>query len=88
VALSFNQKPLYDLIDKILWDDWDPIGINDDAPSDEYQGYTPQIFNLKIQGANRETIAQCLYKIETEIIGVPGNIEHCRKVADKIVCAT
>lgn len=84
-----NEEPtnLYETIDLILWQDWDPIGINDIAPRDEYQSYTPTIFRLKTNGADKETIAKILYEIETVTIGVVGNIEHCRKVADKILKA-
>lgn len=82
-----NEEPtnLYESIDLILWNDWDPIGINDIAPRDEYQSYTPTIFKLKTIGADSETIAKTLYKIETETIGVSGNIDHCRQVAEKII---
>lgn len=82
-----NEEPtnLYEAIDLILWNDWDPIGINDIAPRDEYQSYTPTIFKLKTNGADSETIAKTLHKIETETIGVLGNINHCRQVADKII---
>lgn len=76
---------LYEAIDLILWNDWDPIGINDIAPRDEYQGYTPAIFKLKTNGADTETIAKKLHEIETVTIGVMGNIDHCRQVADKII---
>ena len=62
-----------------------PIGINEIAPRDEYQSYTPTIFKLKTTGANRETIAKALYEIETATIGVVGDIDHCRQVADKII---
>lgn len=84
-----HEEPtnLYETIDLILWQDWDPIGINDIAPRDEYQSYTPTIFRLKTNGADKETIAKTLHKIETVTIGVVGNIEHCRKVADKILKA-
>ena len=84
-----NEEPtnLYETIDLILWQDWDPIGINDIAPRDEYQSYTPTIFKLKTNGADKETIAKTLHEIETGTIGVVGNIEHCRKVADKILKA-
>ena len=82
-----NEEPtnLYEAIDLILWNDWNPIGINDIAPRDEYQSYTPTIFRLKRSGADSETIARTLHKIETETIGVLGNIDHCRQVADKII---
>lgn len=82
-----NEEPtnLYEAIDLILWNDWDPIGINDIAPRDEYQSYTPTMFKLKTSGADRETIANMLHQIETVTIGVLGNIDHCRQVADKII---
>lgn len=81
-----NEEPanLYESIDLILWNNWDPIGINDIAPRDEYQSYTPTILKLKTSGADIDTIAKTLHKIETETIGVLGNIDHCRQVADKI----
>lgn len=80
-----KYKELYQSIDEILWTDWDPIGINEIGPRDEYQNYTPTILNLKIKGVDKETIAKKLFEIETETIGVLGDIEKCRNVADKIV---
>jgi len=80
-----KTKDLYEEIDEILWNDWDPIGLNDILPRDEYQGYTPVIHKLKINGADKETIAKTLHEIETVTIGVGGNIGHCRQIADKIL---
>jgi len=78
-------KKLYLEIDEILWNDWDPIGINDIAPRDEYQSYSPIIFSLKRRkGIKPEDIALKLNEIEREIIGVVGNLPNCKKVADKI----
>jgi len=82
--MTSEQKELYKAIDEILWNDWDPIGINDIAPRDEYQSYTPTIFSLKINEADTETIAKKLYEIETVTIGVFGSIDHCRKIAEKV----
>lgn len=75
----------YQKIDDILWYDWDPIGINDIAPRDEYQSYTPQIFNLLKTGRNRETIAELLSKIETDNMGLVSNMGKCMKIAEKIL---
>ncbi|MBK8734661.1 MAG: hypothetical protein IPL98_01780 [Saprospiraceae bacterium] len=76
---------LYETIDYILWNEWDPIGINDIAPREEYQSYTPTIYNLKNIGADKELIVKTLHKIETETMGLLGNIEHCKEIADKII---
>jgi hypothetical protein len=84
--MTLDQKDIYKSIDDILWRDWDPLGVNDvEEVNDEYKGYTPQIFSLKIQGADREIIANKLFEIATDKIGVVGNIDHCRQVADKII---
>ena len=81
-------KSLYSIIDQILWSDWDPIGINDDPEArDEYQNYLPQVYGLKIKNADQETIANYLFKIETENMGLIGDFEKCRRVAYKILIA-
>jgi hypothetical protein len=89
LKLKFRKKgkwkKLYQKIDEILWNDWDPIGINADAPRDEYQTYTPIIFSLKHKGATQIEIANKLYKIEKETIGVEGNLANCQNVAKKII---
>lgn len=75
---------LYKRIDDILWFDWDPIGINDLAPKDEYQAYVPEIFGLVKAKADRQEIANKLHKIETDNIGIGGSIANCLTIADKI----
>jgi hypothetical protein len=85
--MNAAQNKLYKIIDEILWKDWDPIGINEyeEDARDEYQSYLPQIFKLKIDNAGKELIAQHLLNIETERMGLSGNIENCRIVAEKII---
>lgn len=81
-----EHKELYKKIDEILWQDWDPIGINHkENIRDEYYGYIPQVFSLKIQGANNKKIADYLYEIETKNIGTNGNKQNCEFVAKKII---
>ena len=82
LAKEFIQyKKIYD----ILWTDWDPIGVNDIAPSDEYQSYVPEIFGLLKSNADRNEIAKILYKLETENMGMESKIENCLTIADKIL---
>ena len=75
---------LYEKIDEILWLEWDPIGVNEFEVRDEYQSYTPAIYSLKKSGASIDIIADALHKIETNRMGLGGDIERCRKVAEKI----
>ena len=86
MKLTSEQKRNYELIDEILWKDWDPIGINDiEDIRDEYQNYTPQIFNLVIKRADKIEIADQLYRFETIDMGLTGNKIHCEEVAQKII---
>ena len=89
MPLSSEQKKLYKTIDEILWNDWDPIGVNDtEEARDEYQSYTPQVFSFRINNSDNETIAQNLYKIETERMGLNGDIKKCREIAEKILATS
>jgi hypothetical protein len=81
-----EQGKLYKFIDELLWNEWDPIGVNEYKEArDEYYAYIPDIFRLKNENADKETIAQYLFRVETERMGLPGNVENCRRVAEKII---
>ena len=41
--LKKKYNAIHRTISEILWIDWDPIGINDLAPRDEYDDYVPEI---------------------------------------------
>ena len=79
-----NRSKIRIEIDKILWNDWDPIGVNDCAPRDEYQIYVPRILNMLMNGSSEEEISKELYTIETEIIGLLGDRKRCEEISNKI----
>ncbi|HKC69577.1 MAG TPA: hypothetical protein VKG26_15175 [Bacteroidia bacterium] len=84
--MSSEYKKIYKAIDEILWNDWDPIGVNNFKEArDEYYGYVPAIFGLKIGGANKETIAEKLHEIETYRMGIIRSINYCQQIAEKII---
>lgn len=83
--MKIKQKEIYKSVDEILWNEWDPIGVNDVAPRDEYQSYVPEIFSMLIQNRTDKEIADRLYKIETETIGVIGSREQCLIIAKKLI---
>jgi hypothetical protein len=77
------EKIIYKKIEEILCFDWDPIGVGE-LPRDEFASYVPEIYRLKKKGASNEEIAQNLYTIAKDTIGMPGTIEFCRDIAKKI----
>jgi hypothetical protein len=84
--MTQDQINTYRYIDELLQLEWDPIGLDEfDQASDEYYACLPEIFKLKDEEADIETMAQSLFRIETELMGKPGDIAKCRLVAEKIV---
>lgn len=83
--MNKEQKEIYRAADDIFWNDWDPIGVNDIAPRDEYQSYVPEIFSMLIHNKTENEIADRLYKIETETMGEIGSKDHCLEITKKLI---
>ena len=81
-----KQTYKHQLVDEILWNDWDPIRVNNVPEArDEYRSYVSKIVAFKTAGAQCETIAQYLFQIETDQMGLNGNLENCRRVSQIII---
>jgi hypothetical protein len=79
------QKRIYSQIDSILWNEWDPIGINDfDSARDEYYDYIPIFFKMIYDRASLIEIADRLTYISTKTIGLMGNRDQDMAIAKKI----
>ena len=82
-----KQKALYKRITAILWEDWDPIGVNDGKNKwdDEYDCYVSHIFRLAIEGADAVRIAGSLSSSIQQNMGLSVDKERNLIVA-KIIC--
>lgn len=81
-----DAEEYHKAIDEILWTDWDPIGVNEFPEArDEYYDYIPDIITLKMKDATAEEIAQRLNEIMTKRMALIPDIQHCMKIAEKIV---
>jgi len=73
-------------IEKILWEDWDPIGINVIVTAnDEYDSYAPQVYKLLQEGKNAEEVAKYLSHVDGELIGNTPNESRNLEVAKKLI---
>ena len=80
-----NEK-LVSEVDRILWEEWDPIGVNDEPSArDEYSSYVPGVVRLLRDGADAAQIARHLQAIEEVSITVGVYDERRRRVAGKLV---
>ena len=89
--LNKKEKELYKRVARILWKDWDPIGVynEEDEWDDEYDGYVRSIFNLLIEGRDEYKISSYLTRLASENMGLStttGN-EHDRNVANILIQA-
>lgn len=83
--MTKEQTLLFEFIDDLLRYEWDPLGLNGAGRGDEYESYVPQLFSMAVGNATAEQIAERLRSIETQHIGVAGDFEKCRRVAQIIV---
>lgn len=82
-----KKSKLWKEVDKILWEEWDPIGVNDSGPNDEYSSYVPSIVKLFNEGADEHKISKCLQHHASVNMGLSNSIfEHHQKIAKKL-CA-
>ena len=64
---KYASRTIKQLIDRILCEVWDPIGVNKISPArDEYSGYVNSVFQLLTSGASDEEISQHLLTIVHE----------------------
>ena len=72
-------------IRNILYEDWDPIGVNDSAPKYEYDAYYGGVYRLLVSGASEAELSEYLRQMEITKMESPTNTEHRKMVAEKIL---
>ena len=72
-------------IKRILWEEWDPIGVRGEAPDDEYNAYIGGIHRLLADGADKAAIVEHLYRQETESMGLRGDTGRLGPIADSLL---
>jgi hypothetical protein len=83
------KSELYHRINELLWQEWDPIGVNNYAEArDEYCNYASQIEGLLIKGTDKNALAQYLYNVETKRMGLTGDQQRNEDVASKLLDLT
>ena len=88
--LSPQEKALFDFykeVARILWEEWDPIGINDGESecSDEYDRYVPGVTRSAIEDEDATKIAGYLSTFAEQDMGLGLAHDHDLKVAKLII---
>lgn len=88
IKLPPDQLALYKRVDKILYNDWDPIGISElGGPTDEYHGYLPQVFKRALSSEDPQEIAEYLTWVTVDRRGMSPAREHDVKIARLILAS-
>jgi hypothetical protein len=84
-ARTQRALEVMDSIRQVLFQEWDPIGVNDnERVSDEYDSCIAPVYRLLAEGASAQAIAECLFKLEHDL-GVPGKSrDHLLLVANRL----
>ena len=82
-----RMKDKIALVNRILFERWDPIGVSDDSswPRDEYEGYAAGVLGLVLRHASDDVVAEHLARIEDEWMGLtPSPLRRRLAVAAEI----
>jgi len=90
--LNKKEKLLYKRIAKILWQDWDPLGVYNEKNewNDEYDGYISSVFRLAIENRDVYKISDHLSELQTiSMGGISATLsdEHDKNIAKLIIKA-
>ena len=72
------MSDLLEELQKLLWFEWDPIGINrtSDWPDDEYKTYGKAVYRMLIEGRDHYAISEYLERSALKDIGVSQSGNH------------
>jgi hypothetical protein len=83
---KINKSEVSTKVSGLLMTSWDPIGVADvDGAHDEYDGYVEDVTLLVMEKASFEEIFNYLWSLETEHMGMRGNLEKTQSFAQELV---
>jgi hypothetical protein len=71
-------------IQRLLWEDWDPIGVNGFGPDDEYDSYALLIHTMLNEGKGASDIAEFLHSVAIENMGL-SEAGNCAAIAQRLI---
>jgi hypothetical protein len=77
--------PKLEDLKRLLWEQWDPIGVCGGGPDDEYDSYAYEVWMRLKRGASTNEIADYLRWAETEHMGLSETPGKALEIARKAV---
>lgn len=83
---DYRKTKLYKAIDEVLHYLWDPIGISIVPQArDEYYIYSARVYKMITENADEKSIANYLYEVQKERMGLESKVEDCQLIVDIII---
>jgi hypothetical protein len=79
-----QARQIYSAINQILFTYWDPIGINDVAPKDEYEAYVADVYRALVNGKSERGLVGLLTSIENKSIGLRAPLSRKTEAARRL----
>jgi hypothetical protein len=81
-----RARTLHQRIKNVLLHEWDPIGVQDiPEAQDEYDGYVPRIYAMLISRKPVHEVLEYLWWAEKEHMGLCGNYQRTKLIAEKLM---
>ena len=84
-SLTGLDKNYYSALDDLLYDEWDPLGVNDSAPRDEYSSYAYPLYHLSRTGCSEVEIVGYLNQVSLKWFGREPNLDLNSRVAKRVL---
>ncbi|MDO3382377.1 hypothetical protein [Gilvimarinus algae] len=80
-----RAKALQKEIQKILIEEWDPIGVGDIPEAEhEYDSYVPELYKMLISRKPKHEIFEYIWWLETEHMGLTGDRQRSEMFAERL----
>lgn len=85
--LSAKDASAYEALDRLLFRQWDPIGISTDTEclEGEYRDYLPEFWRLVTSGSEADVISEYLAGAEKGQMEIETSPEHRLDIARKAI---
>lgn len=73
-------------IRNVLFTEWDPLSLEDERLSDEYDAYIAPVYRILVTSRDREQLIDTLIRIERDELGIAfSDSDKLRSVADSLL---
>jgi hypothetical protein len=83
---AIRAAKIQDAIRQVLLRDWNPLGLDDSMPDDEYDAYIAPVYRILAGSRSEQELMVCLSRLARDDIGAPfASPELLQPIARKLL---